>query len=137
MRDENIPPDGGTVDSMRPLTQDIYLELPTMIRCSEEKLKNWLQKYKKQLESKQSWKTPLATLIPLIFTLLTSTFKDVFGFKAGQVKIFCFAAICVVIIWLIKSGWTSYKSKSLDEMINELKGDLHRVSELVPSEDLR
>jgi len=102
----------------------MYVEIPTILQISEEKLKNWLQKHKKQLESKRAWHTPLALFTPLMIIILTSSFKNTLGFEPNHVRIFFIVFTLVTCGWLIMSICNSLKSKSMYEMIIELKKEL-------------
>ena len=104
--------------------QKIYIEYPIWFRFSEEKLINLLGKYKKNLETRRFWLIPLSILIPLIFTVLTSNFKDTIFLKADYIKVSCYIAILLIIAWFLISVIRSFKSKSIDKIMFDLKNEL-------------
>jgi len=124
MNKKNEPIDQPEVESNFSVQQKMYIETPTMIQISEEKLKNWFLKYRKRLEIRHSWKIPLGILVPLIFTIMTTNFKDILGIKASNIRIVWIVVIFIIIIWLIKSIINSLKSENIDKIVRELKREL-------------
>jgi len=130
MRNKEAPDDAEINTQPRNLSR-IYIELPTTLQFSEEKLKNWLYRNIKKFESRHSWKIPLAILLPLIFTLVTSSFKGAFGIEADVWMVLCILIIIGVSIWLIILLIKLPKLKSPDDLVAELKKEL--VVKIQPS----
>lgn len=111
------------------LVQEYYIERPTAkLELSEQTLKTWLQKNIKNLERKYTWKTPLITLLPLLLTLMTAAFKDFLGLKAETCKLIWIIIIFGIILWLGYSLLRYKRSKKIDDMVNDLKQDMIKIS---------
>lgn len=113
----------------RELSPDYYIERsPARLELSESTLKTWLHENIKNLERKHGWKTPFVALLPLLFTLMTVTFKNVFGLRAETCRFIWIIIICLVALWLLSSIFVCFKSKSINEMVSDLKRDMIRIS---------
>lgn len=111
------------------LTPEYYVERPTAkFEISESTLKTWLHNNVKNLESKHAWKIPLVTLLPLLLTLMTTSFKDIFGLNAETCKLIWIIIILIIFLGLLYSIWRWKKSKSIEDMINDLKKDMFKIS---------
>ena len=109
--------------------QEIYKEIPVVkFEISEEKLKNWLRENIKKLENKRAWIPSFCLLMPLIFNFITSSFRVILGLSSDFWRILYILAIIVVSIWSIKSLLKLCNSITLEEMIDNLKKDMHKFT---------
>lgn len=96
----------------------IYIHSPAQnwLWISEEQLRSHLHHMKLS-----DWKTPLGIFIALLLSILTSTFKDIFGLKSTEWQIiFNFLAI-VFFIWFIYTILQYKKYGTTDDIIEKIK----------------
>ena len=109
--------------------QEVYVEIPpAKFEISEQRLENWLRKNIKKLENKRAWIPPLCLLLPLIFYLVTADFKNALGLNSELWQTSYILAIIAISIWLIISVFKLFNSISLNQMINNLKKDMHKFT---------
>jgi Flp pilus assembly protein TadB len=91
-----------------------------LIRVTKDKVEICLMKYLDNIEKRNSWSTPLAILLTVILTLVTTSFKS-FGLSAES-----WQAIFVVVgglsaIWLVHSVTKRPKEKKIGDIIEALR----------------
>lgn len=91
-----------------------------VIMTTEDKARICLLEHLRYLEKRRGWSTPLAILLTVIVTIVTTEFKDVgFGASTWQ-AIFVIAGI-IAAIWLGFSVIKIPKSITIEDVINKLK----------------
>lgn len=108
------------LDNARYIKND-YIEF---IKIDSYKLKDKLRNFVDRIEKKNSWPTPFAFTMSLFITLITSNFKDSFGFKAAFLEKIYYIIIILSIIWLLWSVLKSiecWKKCDIEEIMNDIK----------------
>jgi hypothetical protein len=91
-----------------------------IIVITSDRLELVLQKHLKYLERRKEWIAPLGLLLAIVTTFCTATFKNAF-FSADTWKAIFVMAGVVSLVWLIKSGWASFRSPDIGEVMNKIK----------------
>ncbi len=99
-----------------------------VILTTEDKVNLCLLKYLKQMEKKRGWMAPAGVLITIIITLVTSDFKDV-GLEASVWSALFIIAGILSFIWLVFSIFDALKSKSIEDVVTELKKGSRKIKD--------
>ena len=95
-----------------------------LIEITQDKVENIILKYLKNINIRNSWQTPFATLLTLFLARLTASFKDALGLSKDSWNAFFAIGIVISFFWLI---WTIYKIvvywnyTSIEYLINRIK----------------
>ena len=94
-----------------------------LIEITEDKLENILLKYLHQIDSNQSWITPLSLFLTIILVITTASFTDKLGLKQGTWESMFNMAALITFIWLCISLYKLYISErmSIDKLISKIK----------------
>ncbi len=91
-----------------------------LIVITSDRLELVLQKHLKNLERRKEWIAPLGLLLAIVTTFCTATFKDAF-FAADTWKAIFVMAGVASFVWLIKSGWASFRAPDIGVVMNKIK----------------
>ena len=94
-----------------------------VIKITSDKMELIITQHLSKVERRKEWMTPLGLIVAIIIALSTTTFKDALWLKANVWEAIAWVSLVVLFFWLIKSGWRSYKSKSIPEIISMIKAD--------------
>lgn len=96
----------------------------------ENRVKLGLIEWKRRIETKQNWHTPLGIVVALALALLTTSSFQAFGWlTADMVKGVLLTSLVMSVVWLgltIVSACTA-KGSSVDEFVEELKRGSTRI----------
>lgn len=95
-----------------------------VIVTTEDKVKICLMENQNVLTSKNEWAAPFGILISLLATIMTTTFKDTFGFSADTLKAVFIITIILSGGWLLKALkqiWDYRDKGNIQNIINYLK----------------
>lgn len=88
---------------------------------TEDKIKICLMDYLKDLGEKKSWITPLGLFVTIAITFSTTEFKDSFGLPKETWQAVFFIAGIMILFWFFYTVGNAGKTKTVDEVIEELK----------------
>lgn len=91
-----------------------------IIKITVDKLSLILHKHADAIERKKEWIAPLGILLTIIVVLVTATFNNKFLAAETWAAIFIISA-GLVGLWLVKSAWRSFKSESINDLIEKIK----------------
>ena len=91
-----------------------------LIVITSDRLELVLQKHLKNLERRNEWIAPLGLLLAIITTFCTATFKDAF-FAADTWKAIFVMAGVTSFVWLVRSGWASFRAPDIGEVMSSIK----------------
>ena len=114
-------PQGGAFMAARVPVETIHGNLTqNLIQITEDKLNLILHQHISQIETKNSWQTPLTLLIALITTLSTTKFTDA-GLEAATWKAIFVIATVASVVWLLISFQKLVKAVSISDLIDKIK----------------
>lgn len=114
-------PQGGAFMAARVPVGTIHGNLTqNLIQITEDKLNLILHQHISQIETKNSWQTPLTLLIALITTLSTTKFTDA-GLEAATWKAIFVIATVASVVWLLISFQKLVKAVSISDLIDKIK----------------
>ncbi|EGR1057293.1 hypothetical protein CGT81_03565 [Vibrio cholerae] len=93
-----------------------------LIQIPEDKLKLILTEHSSSIEKKGSWIAPLSILVTLLAVFVTTEFKA-FYFDAATWRAFFLFISLGTVSWLVMTLIHLYKAKSIDDVINVIKGE--------------
>jgi len=93
-----------------------------VITITEDKLKLCLSQYLKRAEKKRGWATPLGILLPIVLTLVTTTFKD-FGLDAATWRAMFIIGGLLTFFWLVKSLSDALRALDMNDLVRQLKAE--------------
>ncbi|MCK4814175.1 hypothetical protein KA005_00270 [bacterium] len=108
----------------------------SLITITEDKVEIILRDHLKQVESKESWKTPLGIFASLlVIPITTEQFKNAFSISAQSWRVLVYAGIIVSFVWLVRCVFNFYKNRkiSIDCIIRAMKKidiEQHKASEV-------
>ena len=91
-----------------------------VVKITVDKLSLILHKHSASIGQRKGWIAPLGIFLTILVVLLTSTFNKVIWSGDTWTAIFVIGGI-LTFIWLIRSLWRSYKSESIDNLIEKIK----------------
>jgi hypothetical protein len=91
-----------------------------VIRITVDRLKLVLSEHAKHLEARRQWVAPLGILVTILMAFATTSFTD-FYFSADTWRAFFVLSGIMVFIWLFKSSLASFRSRRVEDIIEELK----------------
>ena len=92
-----------------------------VVEITTDRLRIILTNYINEYGKAQNWMTALGLLITILATLLTASFKEVFGVKADAWQAVFIVFLIISGIWLVKSLLKLYSLKGLEDILNEIK----------------
>jgi len=92
-----------------------------IIRITSDRAKLILVEYKDSFEKKREWHTPLSLVTTLVLVFITSTFREAWGFAAETWSAFFLFALAVSFLWLIRSCYIAFKSKTIKDIVERMK----------------
>jgi len=93
-----------------------------VIVTTEDKIQLCLIQYLKGLEAKKGWIAPAGILATIVIVLLTSNF-DKFILEPSVWKAIFIIAGIMTFVWLIKALVISFKGKTVEDIVMEMKQD--------------
>jgi hypothetical protein len=99
----------------------------SVISVTEDKIRICLMNYLQYLNARGSWITPLGIFLTVIITLLTTDFKDFYLSKNTWQAIFVISSV-VSLVWLAITIKLRPKHRTIEDIINELKGGINQAS---------
>lgn len=95
-----------------------------LIQIPEDKLKLILTQHSSSIEKKGGWIAPLSIVITLLAVFVTTDFKA-FYFDAATWRAFFIFVFLGTVFWLFKSVYHLCTAKSIDDVINIIKGEVN------------
>ena len=92
-----------------------------LIITTEDKVRLCLNDTLKTLGLRQAWQTPAGIVLTLAVTLVTASFQDKFGLSQDMWHAVFFTSAIGCIIWLAATLFRLPKSRSVDDVIVQLK----------------
>lgn len=122
MIDDKGPAQQGIIDvrSIVNVTQ-VHLNVSQeLIITTEDKVQLCLSKHLRTVEKRRNWIAPLGVLIPIVVTLVTSTFRDFIIEAATWRAVFILVGV-LSFGWLGWSVWEALQSGNVEDIVVELK----------------
>jgi len=91
-----------------------------VVRITVDRLQLVLSKHVQHLEARRQWVAPLGILVAILMAFATTSFKE-FYFSADTWRAFFILSGILVFAWLVKSGLGAFRSKGVEDIIEELK----------------
>jgi len=91
-----------------------------IIHITEDKLRLCLIENCSKMEKRRSWVAPFGIFVTILFTLVTSDFKD-FGLSADTWRAIFVLTALISFIWFAYSCYQGRKSVKIEEIIHDLK----------------
>lgn len=94
-----------------------------LIEITEDKLENILIKFLQNINTNQSWITPLSLFITIILVIITATFTEKFGIEKNTWEAIFYLSAFLTFLWTIYSGIKSYKNRNntIQSIIKKIK----------------
>ena len=93
-----------------------------VVRITVDRLQLVLSRYISHLEARRQWVAPLGILVAILMAFATTSFKD-FYLSADTWRAFFIWAMILVFVWLLRCCYLAYKSKKIEDIIEELKSN--------------
>lgn len=93
-----------------------------IIVTTKDKVENVLLRHLERMESRRCWIAPLGVLITILFTLITSTFKD-YGLSADTWRAIFIVVGGLSFVWFLWSIREAMKSEKIEDIVEELRQD--------------
>ena len=104
-----------------PEVSDMYIRTSqVIIQTTEDKLRLCLTENCRKMEKRKSWVAPFSIFITILFTLLTTDFKN-FGLPAQTWQAIFTITALISLVWLARSLYKVRKSVKIEDIIQELK----------------
>ncbi len=127
---EPFSPDRG-ISQLTGLADNLILQESTVyvnvrqevIMVTLDKVHLCLNKHLSRINQKTIWHAPLAVLVTIVVTLITTTFQD-FVLSAATWRATFIISAALSIAWLCRSAWAASRiSTSMEDIVSELKAN--------------
>ena len=92
-----------------------------IIEITCDRVKLILNEHRAAFEDKKSWQTPLALVLSMLASIVTTDFKDSMGVQKCTWQAFFFMGLVLSVGWLLRAFWKLWRSPGISDIVNEMK----------------
>lgn len=102
------------------LVEQVHVDIrQRLILTTEDRLARILERNLKYAEKRYEWMAPMGILLTILTTLVSSSFRD-FGLNSATWQACYVLAGLVCVVWLVRALMMARKTKSVDDILNEI-----------------